>query len=127
MRKILFALFILACATSARAQCPSISGQAPESFAHETITVADTAVGFTSATYAPGGNSQSAVWAMFTVENDSLRFWTDNGTPTSSQGFLAIAGSVVYICNLREISGFKAIRSASTSVPIQVQYFRVPR
>ena len=113
--------------TTAQAQCPNVPLQATTSFAHETLTVSNSAVSLTSSTYAPTptASGTGAVMAMFTVENDSLRFWTDGGTPTSSQGFLAVVGSAIYLCSPNEIRGFKAIRSASTDVPIQVEYFRV--
>ena len=93
----------------------SIEGLVP--FAHETLTVADTAVGLTSATYS------DATRAEMTLETAQIRFWVDGTAPTTSAGILVNVGDVVVLNSAAQIANFKAIRTGSTSGVLSIQYF----
>ena len=90
-------------------------------FASERLTVGGTAVGLTSATYAPA--SGPARSAFITVETDQIRFTLDGTTPTSSRGHVIDAGGSLVLQGIEEIRAFKAIR-VTNSAPIEVTYKR---
>ena len=88
----------------------------------ESITVSNTAIGFTAATRnPPTGNKPNK--AVFTVETAQIRFTVDGTTPTSSVGFLGYIGDVVSINGEHDIKAFRAIRVSGTDATIQPIYF----
>ncbi len=92
-------------------------------FAYETITVADTAVGLTSATYKPS-EKFFAVKAILTLETAQIRFRIDGTAPTSTEGHLLEVGEILTLESYDEISKFKAIRTGGTSGTLRVTYLR---
>lgn len=82
----------------------------------ETVTVAGTAIGLTTATSAHARN------AMLTVESASIRFRVDGGAPTASVGHLAGKGDVIILESAGEIAAFRAIRTNGTSASLSVSY-----
>lgn len=101
-----------------------------DNFAKETLTISTVSLALTASKYAPGGTDQSAnaVAAVVTTENDSVRFWACPGcTPTSSEGHLISPGTPFTICSAKELKDFRAIRAASTDVPLQISYYRKAR
>ena len=93
----------------------SIEGLVP--FAHETLTVADTAVDLTSATYS------DATRAEMTLETAQIRFWVDGTDPTASVGIPVEIGDTIVLNSAAQIANFKAIRTGSTSGTLSIQYF----
>ena len=78
--------------TQAQAVCPGLTKASYTAFDTETITVSNTAVGFTEATFRPGTDSrQWAQFAAFSTEGDDLRYWPDGTAPTSASGHLITA------------------------------------
>ena len=92
--------------------------------AYESITVAATAIGLTTANVRGyGTNRYAAEKVVITVESAQLR-WRDDGTdPTSSEGHLANVGTVLTLDNRDRIEKFRAIRTGSTSATLRVSYF----
>lgn len=88
----------------------------------ESITVSNTAIGFTSATISPERKTKPYK-AVFTVETAAIRFTVDGSTPTSSVGFLAQIGDIVTINGEGDIKNFRAIRTDATDAVIQPIYF----
>ena len=90
--------------------------------AHESITVAGTALPLTAATYAQSGGT--AAYALVTVEDAPVRYEIDGGTPSSTVGHLANPGASVSLCGIDLVSKFKAIRSTATSATVKVTYLK---
>ena len=93
-----------------------------DSFAYEKITVADTAIALTAATYTPVG-ADKAQKAYITVETAQIRYRLE-GTPTTAEGHLLEIGDILQITGSDDIAGFKAIRTGATSASIKVTYSR---
>jgi hypothetical protein len=81
----------------------------------ENITVADTAIGFTLATYTvPAG--YGLVQAYCCNETAQIRISLDDDTsPTSATGIVVNAGDCFSVNNNYDVTYFKAIRTGSTS------------
>ena len=90
-------------------------------YAQESITISDTAIGFTNAIINPP-DPDSPFRAVFVVESGEIRFRVDGGAPTASIGLLAKVGATVTITGEHDIENFKAIR-VTTDATIQPQYF----
>ena len=91
-------------------------------YAQESITVSNTAIGFTGATINPPTLENTPFKAVFAVESANIRFRVDGGDPTASIGLLAKVGAVVTISGEHDVENFKAIR-VTTDATIQPQYF----
>lgn len=98
---------------------------------HERITALSAAAGLTSTNYlidGPlGGDGKArkqlqAEEAIITVETQSIRWRIDSGTPTSTSGHTATAGSSITLTGAENIAAFKAIELAA-SAAISVTYF----
>lgn len=85
-------------------------------FDHEVVTVADSAVGLTSATY------DDATRAEMTLETAQIRKWADRTAPTPSVGQIVEIGDIIVLTSAAQIAGFKAIRTGSTSGSLSVEY-----
>lgn len=86
-------------------------------FDFEPITVADTAIGLTPATYL------DATRAEMTLETAQIRIRNDGTNPTSTVGRIVENGNVIVLNSAAQIAGFKAIRTGGTSGKLQVEYF----
>lgn len=81
----------------------------------ETITVADTAIGFTTATYQLPPD-YSAVEAYCCNETAQIRvMWDDDTVPTSTVGIVVNAGDCFRLSNNYDLPFFRAIRTGGTS------------
>jgi hypothetical protein len=105
-------------APPAKADC---SPPASSSYAHETLTVSNTALGFTSGLINQGGGQ--ATFALVTVAVDNVRFWSDGTAPTATVGHIVVAGTPVSVCGFDNIKNFKMIR-VTTDATVSVSYFR---
>ena len=92
-----------------------------DGYAFETLTIADTAVGFTEATYAEADHN---VIAHGTLESGQIRYRYDGSNPTSAVGHLLNIGDEIYLEGYVNISNSKAIRTGSVSGSMQVTYER---
>ena len=84
---------------------------------YESITVADSAIGGTSATYL------TATRAEMTLETAQIRIRVDGTDPTSSEGHLVEVGDVIVLTSASQISNFKAIRTGASSGVLKVTYY----
>ena len=88
----------------------------------EQIAVSSTAIGFTAAKIAPSGGPQ-AVYAIFSVETNAIRY-RDNGlAPTASVGLPMASGSNWTVCGVTTISRALFIRQ-SADATVSVSYYR---
>lgn len=97
--------------------------EATTPFAFESITVTDTAVGFTAATTSPGG-APGAVRAFVTSETAEMRYRTDGEDPTSSVGHLLSPNDRLVFEGAATLAQFRAIRTGATSGVLRVTYER---
>ena len=126
IRRAIPALLLLATlASPAPAQfasvCPGVA-RALTPYAHETLTVSNSAVTLTSATY--GASGQTPVLAELRVDAGMglFRYWTDGTTPTASVGSEGSAPGL-NVCG-PAIKTIKLIRE-STDVTIYVTYYKL--
>ncbi len=100
-----------------------VVGQDLTAFAYEAIPVSNTAIGFTTATYAPTTYGP-AHRAFVTVETDQIR-WTCDGstTPTNEIGHLANVGDAIEIEGIKNVANFKAIK-VTNNASLKVSYSR---
>ena len=88
----------------------------------ESITVSDTAIGFSAALYLTGNNKAQTV--MIQLDGgDSIRWKCDGGTPTASAGNLLSLGDKMIIYGEDNIKNFKAIRTGSTDGELNCTYY----
>lgn len=90
-------------------------------YAHETLTVSSTALGFTANLYDQG--SGQAASALVTITGDNIRFWSDGGTPTATVGHLVTVGTPIEVCGFGNVKNFRMIRQ-TTDATVSVSYFR---
>ena len=92
-------------------------------YTYETVTVADTAIGFTAATLASSRpiTGRDCKKVLVTVETAQIRFRVDGGTPTSAVGHILDVGDVAEIDG-SDASKFLAIRTGSTSGAIKCSF-----
>ena len=86
--------------------------------AYETITVADTAIGFTTATY------DNANTAFMTLETAQIRFRVDGTNPISTEGHILDIGQTLEIEGKDNLTNFKAIRTGAVSGVLKISYER---
>jgi len=95
----------------------NVVGGGSTPFDYESVTVEDSAIGLTSATYL------DATRAEMTLETAQIRFRADGTNPTSSEGHPVYVGDVIILDSAAQIAGFKAIRTGTTSGVLKVTYF----
>jgi hypothetical protein len=83
-----------------------------DAVASETVTVADTAIGFTESKY----KSEPPVKKVF-LSNAAgqIRFWFDGTAPEATVGHLMEIGDSMELNGYANIKNFRAIRTGSTS------------
>lgn len=100
-----------------------IGGQEVSAMGHESITVAATAIGFTSGTITPA-TGRPASRAFVTAETAQMRYTYDGTTPTSSIGHLLDVGDILVIEGIINVQDFLAIRTTGTSGNIRATFDR---
>ena len=95
-----------------------------DGYTFETITVADTAIGFTAATWrvSPATVGNSFVRAHVTATGGAMRYRYDGTSPTSSVGHMLSHGDSIDMDGTVNISNFKAIRSGANNGTLHVTY-----
>lgn len=94
-------------------------------FAYEKITVSSTAIGGTSATYAPvvDGGAPRAKAALITVETNPIRIKYSGGAATATDGHLLAAGDSIRIEGAASVAQISMIRTGSDAT-VHVTYER---
>ena len=87
---------------------------------YESITVADSAIGFTAAKI-----QAAKVKGVFcTVETAQIRFRMDGTSPTSAEGHVLDPGQTLTIINQGTLANTEFIRTGSTSGVLKVTYLK---
>lgn len=91
-------------------------------YLNETITVADSAIGFTAASLAQARTKYGVEVKRIvcSLADATIRIW-ENGTPTSSVGHLIDVGDVFAIDG-KDVYSFRAIRTGATSGKLSCAY-----
>jgi hypothetical protein len=90
---------------------------------YESISVTNTAVGFTaSLVAASAGVRPRCGRAFITAETAQMRFRYDGTDPTSAEGHLLNVGDILTFDDHQSITSFKAIRTGAVSGVIKVTY-----
>jgi hypothetical protein len=97
--------------------CLTMAGSAAVHKTFETVTVADTAVGLTSTTYAPAGKPQMQACTA-RVETAEVRIRWDGTAPTSAVGYVLSALDTFTVTSNEDISQLKMIRTGATSATV---------
>lgn len=84
---------------------------------YETITVANTAIGFTASKITTPVSE-----AVCTLETAQIRFRVDGTDPTSSEGHLLETGQKWSSVNAVEIGNFRAVRTGAVSGVLRCSY-----
>jgi hypothetical protein len=93
-------------------------------YAKETLTITDTAAPLTVAVYKTGQH-HTVQRCFITVDptGGAIRYWTTGDTPVAgSEGHYVPAGGSIELTLQKSIEGFIAVRDASTSGILQVEY-----
>lgn len=92
-------------------------------YAHESITVADTAIGCTTANLTKAVNlfGRELKRVLLTVETAQVRVCWDGTTPTTSVGHLLEAGDALEL-SFQEAPKFRAIRATASSATVKATY-----
>lgn len=101
-----------------------ISGQELSAMGHEAVTVAATAIGFTSATITPA-TGRPAQRAFVTAETAQMRYTYDGTTPTSTVGHILDISDVLVIDGIVNVQNFRAIRTTASSGTIMATFDRL--
>jgi len=86
----------------------------------ETITVADTAIGFTASKITKPNIEVS--FAFCVLAGAQIRFWIDGTSPTTTVGQLLEIGQTLTLDKRGDVINFKAIRTGATSGTLSVCY-----
>jgi hypothetical protein len=95
----------------------TLSGSAAVYKTFETVTVADTAIGLTSTTYAPDGKPQMTA-CLARVETAEIRMRVDGTAPTAAVGFVLSALDTFTITSNEDLVALKMIRTGGTSATV---------
>ena len=87
-------------------------------FDFESITVADSSIGLTSAKHLLAQSVE------MTLETAQIRVRFDGTAPTASEGHIVDVGSVIHLNEASQLSRFNAIRTGATSGVLKVTYFK---
>jgi len=107
--------------TSAQALCPGLA-RPVFAYAYEQLTVADTAVPLTVATYLTGNFSPAV--AVARLETAQIRYRDDGTAPTATVGQPVDPGSALVLCG-NSVGAFKAIRTTGASGVLNISYYRL--
>lgn len=102
--------------------CLAVTLAAQQSYvAFEQITVAATAIGFTTTKITPAGRPQATV-ALCRVETAEIRYTVDGTTPTTTVGTLLEIGDTLTVNGHDVLVSFRAIRTGGTSGQLDCTY-----
>ncbi len=92
-----------------------------KSFAHEVLTGTGSSQPLTASVYAPSALGLTARLAVISVDTANIRYWTDGGDPTATDGIQVVAGTSISLVGMADIKGFRFI-AVSGSPKVQIQY-----
>ena len=87
----------------------------------ETITVSNTAIGFTTATIVT--STTSASYAYGYVATDAVRYRDDGVNPTAAVGIPVAVSTYFEVCGAAAVRAFRMIRQ-TTDASVSVAYYR---
>lgn len=95
---------------------------------HEMITVSTAAKTLTAATYRPATTSGQppAVYALVTVNSNSISWLSTGETPTASDGIITASGGSFWI-GQPDFAKFQMIRAGASDASVCVVYFTPTR
>ena len=101
-----------------------VTAQGVSYIVFEQITVANTAIGFTSTKVEPDGSGggRQATTASCRVRTAEISFTYDNTAPTTTVGQLAEIGDQIVVSGHDNVMRFRAIRTGSTSGQLDCVY-----
>jgi len=85
-------------------------------YAFETVTVADSSIGLTAATF------DQQRFALITLETAPVRFRLDGSAPTSTVGHLLEVGDILELDSNEQLVAVRFIRTTGVSGSISVSY-----
>lgn len=94
-----------------------------ETYDFETITVADSAIGFTAAKLYPTGEAPCRR-VMATLETAAVRYRMDGTDPTGDVGHLLNVADVLHVVGINDLLNFRAFRDTGSSGSLSVSYMR---
>lgn len=89
----------------------------------ETVTVADSAIGFSATTIRPASGTVMTV-CTGKLETATIRYRVDGTAPTATVGALVDIGDIVTIRGLAYLTEFRGIRTGGTSGSIDFHCYR---
>lgn len=98
------------------------SAHAYDYYAFEQVTVANTAIGLTSATISQGGGHKQVVAASCRIETAEVRYRFDGTAPTSTVGALLEPGDTIVLTDAVAMKQLQFIRTGSTSATASCSY-----
>lgn len=114
MRRVFFALLFLLLTVPCWAQ----------SVGYESITVANTAIGLSTTSYAPVG--QQMAMCVARLETAEVRYRLDGTAPTTTEGMLLEPGETVRLETSGQMVDAKFIRTGAVSGTLKVTCMRTP-
>lgn len=103
----------------------NIFGDPLRTFAFEPLTVGNSPVGFTEATYNPDPSvGHPAAQATIKVGGASIRYRTDGIDPSATIGILAEDGEVVTVEGNSDVQAIRFVRVGGSDATLQVEYSR---
>lgn len=90
----------------------------------EMLTVTNAAKLLTSTVYIPASSSGNppAVYALITVNSNSISWWSSGDVPTASDGIITLAGGSFWI-GQPDFAKFQMIRAGASDAAVAVLYF----
>lgn len=93
-----------------------VIGGATDAYAFESITVAASAIGLTSATF------DDSTKAEMTLETAQIRVRKDGTNPAAGEGHLVEVGDTIILNSAADLATFKGIRTGTVSGVLKVTY-----
>lgn len=128
-KKLVLTLALLSCAViNAQSPVDNVT-QYRGAFAKEKLTVSNSVKVLTNSVYNPTvtgrpSSQTRADYALITIESACIRYWPTGDNPTTTDGHMICDTGTITIFGFNNIKNWKAIRTASTDVTIQVSYYR---
>ena len=89
-----------------------------QAWSYESITVSGTEIGCTEEKVIDGLDQ-----ILVTAEAANMRFRTDGGVPTDTEGHLFEVGDVLSVTGLEEIKNLLFIKATGTDATVRVTYY----
>jgi len=97
-----------------------IAGQLPV-IGYESLAIGSSVVSLTDDEFTDS-SGQLAKRAVITIENARIRYRYDGTNPTTTEGHLVGAFSVIILSTTENIQNFRAIRQGSSNATLRITY-----